>query len=194
LLDDEIQSIERLERMLSGFPELKILACEHLPEIAVGTIVMNRPDIVFLDVEMPGKSGFEVVEEVRSRNCRPIFIFVTAYNHYAIKAIKDAVFDYLLKPVDIDDLKNVIERYKQKHPDLFTSNEKIQQLSSKSILSDREKEILKLLMQGKTSKEIAKELFISKTTVDTHRKNILNKTGTKTTSELISTALEKCWI
>jgi DNA-binding NarL/FixJ family response regulator len=161
-------------------------------------------------------SGFDVVHEVRSHNCHPVFIFVTAFNQYAIKAIKDTVFDYILKPIDIDDLKEAIERYKDqlRRTTAFTKASAVERdegrplsprlrrlkgtkwedAGLKVILSDREKEVLKLMMHGKTSKEIADALFISKTTVDTHRRNILEKTGARNSTELISLALEKGWV
>jgi len=193
IADDEIGSIERLEKMLQSFPGFKVLAKEHIPELAVQSIVSLRPDIVFLDVEMPRISGFDVVHQVRERNCHPEFIFTTGYNHYAIKAIKETVFDYLLKPIDVDDLKEAIEKYKNRiSRAIVTNNEDL--TTNPVILSDREKEVLKLIMQGKTSKQIADELFISKTTVDTHRKNILEKTGARNSSELITMALEKGWV
>jgi len=191
IIDDERSAIERLEKILAIFPEIRILATEQIPEFAVETTVRNRPDIVFLDIEMSGMSGFEFVDAVRSRNCHPTFIFVTGHDHYAIKAIKDSVFDYLIKPVDIDDLKQAIERFKQKSSGISAPRDQKSQGTAVPALSDREKEVLKLLMQGKTSKQIAKELIISKTTVDTHRRNILEKTGAQNTSELISLSLEK---
>jgi len=191
-VDDETGSIERLEKILTNFPEIKILGKEMIPELAVQEIVRQRPDIVFSDVEMPRMSGLDLVHEVRSRNCHPVFIFTTGFNQYAIKAIKDAVFDYLLKPIDIDDLKEAIERYKINRESLHghpSGKESI--TSAKPVLSDREKEVLRLLIQGKNSKQIASALFISKTTVDTHRRNILEKTGAHNSSELIAIALEK---
>jgi len=191
--DDEIGCLERMETILQSFPEIKIVAKEHIPEFAVQAIVRLRPELVFIDVEMPRMSGFEVVHKVRECNCHPEFIFTTGFNHYAIKAIKEAVFDYLLKPIDVDDLKEVIEKYKRRIArGVDISKEDL--TMNPVVLSDREKEVIKLIMQGKTSKQIAEELFISKTTVDSHRGNILEKTGARNSSELISLALEKGWI
>jgi two-component system response regulator DesR len=196
IVDDELQSIERLESLLFGFPEIRILTKEHIPELAVSEIVRHRPDLVFIDVEMPRMSGFDVVHEVRSRNCHPVFIFATAFNQYAIKAIKEGVFDYILKPFDVDELKEAIERYKDQGTRTKDEGRKTrEEVKMTSVyLSDREKEVLRLIMQGKTSKEIAGELFISKTTVDSHRRNILEKTGARNSTELISLALEKGWV
>lgn len=189
IVDDEIASIERLEKLLQSYPEIKILAKEYIPQLAIQAIVRFRPDIVFLDIEMPRMSGFDLVHQVRERNCHPEFIFTTGFNQYAIKAIKETVFDYLLKPIDIDDLNEAIERYKKRNQQRIEPGSETL-MNNRPKLSDREKEVLKLIMQGKTSKQIADELFISKTTVDSHRSNILEKTGAKNSVELISFAFE----
>jgi len=67
-----------------------------------------------MDIEMPGKSGLELAEEIKKNHLNTKVVFITAYDHYAIKAIKNNAFDYLLKPVNIDELKATIERYKAK--------------------------------------------------------------------------------
>jgi DNA-binding NarL/FixJ family response regulator len=191
IIDDEVLGLDRMKQLLSGFPEIRVLSLEHIPELAIQSILRYRPDVVFLDVEMPRTSGFGIVEEVRSRNCHPEFIFITGFEQYAIKALKEGVFDYILKPVDVDELKAAIGRYKEKIREI-KPKDKRQGLGV--ILSDREKEVLKLMMQGKTSTEIGETLFISKNTVDTHRRNILEKTESRNSTELISKALEKGWV
>ena len=191
IIDDEVLGLDRMKQLLSGFPEIRVLSLEHIPELAIQSILRYRPDVVFLYVEMPRTSGFGIVEEVRSRNCHPEFIFITGFEQYAIKALKEGVFDYILKPVDVDELKAAIGRYKEKIREI-KPKDKRQGLGV--ILSDREKEVLKLMMQGKTSTEIGETLFISKNTVDTHRRNILEKTESRNSTELISKALEKGWV
>ncbi len=179
IVDDERESGERMVQILDHFEEIEVIANENEPESAVKKILATKPDIVFLDVEMPRMSGFDVVNEIKKNNGNPLFVFVTAYDQYAIKAIKKGAFDYLLKPVDIDELKETIELYKKN-----SSTEYIKKKQDSYNLTKREKEIISLLVNGKTSKEIANELFISKNTVDTHRRNILEKTGLRSTVEL----------
>lgn len=179
LVDDEKLSLNRLTDLLRLFPNVEILAKEFETESAIERIVKTKPDIVFLDIEMPGMTGFTLIEEVRKQFVFPKFIIVTAFNQYAVKAIKKEAFDFLIKPVDIDDLKECLERYDQKQnhfPHIENSN-----------LSEREKEIAHFICRGKTSQEIAEILFISKHTVDTHRRRILDKLGVKSTAELIVT-------
>ncbi len=176
LVDDEKLSLNRMTDLLKLFEHVEILHTEFEPETAIERIVKTQPDIVFLDIEMPGMTGFTLIEKVRSQFVFPTFIMVTAFSQYAVKAIKKEAFDFLVKPVDIDDLRECLERFDQKQnhfPHIDNSN-----------LSDREKEVAKLLCKGLTSQEIAEILFISKHTVDTHRRRILEKLGIKSTAEL----------
>jgi len=190
VLDDERMACERLAVMLTKFDDVKVIGMENIPEQAIENILKKKPDMVFIDVEMPRMSGFDVVKSIREKNFNPTFIFVTAYNQYAIKAIKNEAFDYLLKPVDIDELKNTLDRFRESHRLKYGEVISYSMTTEGIHLSDREKEILRLIVQCKTSKQIAGELFISKNTVDTHRRNLLEKTGLKNTQELILWAIE----
>lgn len=189
VLDDEKEARDRLVILLGKSKCIKIISIEENPEDAVKTIVEKKPDMVFIDVEMPRMTGFDVVREVREKNVFPDFIFVTGYNQYAIKAIKKDAFDYLLKPVDIDELNECIDRYKKKLLTRIKDNRPMDP-NIKCHFSERELEIIKHIALYKTSKEIADELHISKNTVDTHRRNILEKAGLHKTSELIMFAFE----
>lgn len=171
LIDDEQIAIDRLKVLLKHFPEIQILKTTTNALNSVELISSLEPDLVFLDVEMPGKTGLEVAETLKKQNCCSKIIFTTSYDHYAIEAIRNNAFDYILKPVSIKVLKEVIERYKS---------------NLNSILSQRELSVLHLVTKGLSSKEIADKLFISKHTVDTHRRNILHKTNCKNATELIN--------
>jgi two-component system response regulator LytT len=181
IVDDEIPVLNRLENLLLKFEDIKILAKEVTPETAIEKIISLKPDIVFIDVEMPRMNGFDVVKTVREELVFPTFIFVTAWQQYAIRALKQSAFDYLLKPVDTIELKESLERYRQTKSQI----DKVFDLPMLKCLCEREREILKYVIKGYTSKQIAELLFISKATVDTHRKNILVKTGTPKLSDLI---------
>ena len=189
VLDDEKEARDRLVILLSKVEGIKIIGIEEEPEKAIKSISQKLPDLVFIDVEMPRLTGFDVVKEIRKNNVNPNFIFVTGYNQYAIKAIKKEAFDYLLKPVDIDELNETLNRYKS------NLNTRLKENKSKNsevlmLFSKREIEIIKLLAEYKTSKQIAEKLFISKNTVDTHRKNILEKARLHKTAELIVFAIK----
>ena len=189
ILDDESGPRERLAVLLGKMENVKIIGIEADPEAAINVINQKNPNIVFIDVEMPRLSGFDVVKEVHRTKPKQDFIFVTGYNQYAIKAIKAEAFDFLLKPVDIDELRDTIERY---HKRLLTRPNKTTFQDSKILdcLTERELEVLKLIGYHRTAYEIANELNLSKHTIDTHRKNILEKTGLHKTSQLVVFAIE----
>ncbi len=109
LVDDEVDAIETLSIMLTEFiKDIEIVGTANSAIEAIKLINAKNPDLVFLDVEMPHASGFDVLEGVANRNFQVIFI--TAYDHYAIKAIKANAIDYLMKPVHIDELSHSIEK------------------------------------------------------------------------------------
>lgn len=112
IVDDEPEARDILESLLTDFSDIEILSKENSVDTALISILKHKPDIIFLDIDMPNKNGFELVKELKHINLCPTIIFVTAYNHFAIEAIKHAAFDYIMKPVDIDDLQLCISRYK----------------------------------------------------------------------------------
>lgn len=185
IIDDEVEACDRLESILNKIENVKVIAKHTNSEIGISEVINLYPDIVFIDVEMPRKSGFDIIKEIKEQKVFPTFIFVTAYNQYVIKAIRNSAFDYLLKPVDIDELKESINRFKEtmraKHK--YNLPKKLKSLYA---LTDREIEIIELLFERKSSSEIGEILFISKHTVDTHRRNILKKIDVKSTGELVS--------
>ncbi len=170
LVDDELRAINRMKLLLSHFPEVEILDQITNPIESVTVILNNNPDLVFLDVEMPGITGLEIAEEINRNLLDTKVVFITSHEHYAIKAIKSDAFDYLLKPVSIDELKHTIDRFKAK---------------MQSNLTKRELEIIRAIAQGLNSKKIGELLHISRHTVDTHRRTILEKTCNSNTAGLI---------
>ncbi|MCT4590549.1 MAG: response regulator transcription factor [Carboxylicivirga sp.] len=178
LLDDEILANDRLERLLGLQSNIKIVGRKSCPEGAIKEIIRLRPDLVFVDVEMPRLSGFDVVEQLKLSGVKSTFIFVTGFEQYAVKAIRNEAFDFLVKPIDVDDLKAALERYKNKKATI--------NIPSGWELSEREKEVLELVVKGRTSLQIAEELFLSKHTIDIHRRRLIEKSGCRNTSELIA--------
>lgn len=111
IIDDEADARERLADLLSKCQHLQLLHSYGKPHEALQGIADHKPNLVFVDVEMPMMSGFELVKAVQASDHHPHYVFVTAYNQYAIKAIKAEAFDFLLKPVDIDELKETLQRF-----------------------------------------------------------------------------------
>lgn len=111
IVDDDEQCIKSLATLLEKDPRIEITATFNNPTEAVTGIVMNKPDILFLDIQMPVKSGFDIISDIRNAGIEPPVIFVTAYDKFAIEAIRSAAFDYLLKPVNERELSYSLERF-----------------------------------------------------------------------------------
>jgi two-component system LytT family response regulator len=107
IIDDEAKGRLALREKLSAYcPQVTVLAEASNGEEALLLIRRHDPQLIFLDIEMPRMNGFEMLNQIAERNFH--IIFTTAYDQYAIKAIKYAAFDYLLKPIDIEELKTAI--------------------------------------------------------------------------------------
>ncbi|MGF2414309.1 MAG: LytR/AlgR family response regulator transcription factor, partial [Ferruginibacter sp.] len=109
IIDDEAKGRLALrEKLLSYCPQIKVLAEATNGQEAITLIQHHKPQLIFLDIEMPRMNGFEMLNELPEKNFH--IIFTTAYDQYAIKAIKYAAFDYLLKPIDIEELRAAVTK------------------------------------------------------------------------------------
>ena len=111
IIDDEKLARELLEEYLTDYDEIEIIGECATGEEAVKEIDKQKPDLIFLDVQMPGMDGFEVLETIEHK---PFVIFSTAYDNYAIQAFEENAVDYLLKPVDKERFNVAIERIKKR--------------------------------------------------------------------------------
>ena len=116
LIDDEPNATATLAEMMAlKCPELEILAQINSAKEAVTKIPQLNPDLLFLDVEMPFMNGFEVLQQLGKISFK--VIFTTSHEKYALRAIKFAAIDYLLKPIDLQELKAAVERAKEERKD-----------------------------------------------------------------------------
>lgn len=109
IVDDERLARKELTNLLAEFKDVEIIAECDSADDAIAEVDRLKPDVVFLDIHMPGKDGFGVLEEL---DYTPHVIFVTAYDEYAIKAFEVNALDYLLKPIQTDRLKEAISKIK----------------------------------------------------------------------------------
>lgn len=107
IIDDERLARQELREMLANYKQVNILAEFDNSEEAIEAINSEKPDLIFLDIHMPGKDGFALLQ---SLNYVPNVIFVTAYDEYALKAFEVSALDYLVKPVEQARLKAAIEK------------------------------------------------------------------------------------
>lgn len=134
IIEDEKRAQMLLQNILEKhFPIIEIMAiADDLPS-GVKAIHKHKPDFVFLDIEMPNFSGLEILDFFNEKEVDFSIIFTTAYNHYAIEALKIAAVDYLLKPLNKEDIKEALERFEKKNS--AYNQESFSSL--KSIISDK---------------------------------------------------------
>ena len=108
LVDDEPIAIDRLRALLSEHARVEVVGAGIDPAAVLADIRASDPDVLFLDIEMPGLSGFELLERLGSP--QPLVVFTTAYDQYALDAFKVNSIDYLLKPIERTDLARAIAK------------------------------------------------------------------------------------
>jgi len=113
LIDDEPDGIRTLKKMLElHCPQVNVIAVYSNPLVAQAEMEALQPDVIFLDIQMPGKSGLELLTELSVKNFE--VIFVTAHNEYMLQALQYSAADYLLKPVDEDRLIEAVQRVEKR--------------------------------------------------------------------------------
>ena len=110
LVDDELPAVKRLTRLLQATGRVEIVGAEMNPVAAIDAIRVASPDILFLDIQMPGLTGFDLLARVERQ---PFVIFTTAYDQYALKAFEVNSIDYLLKPVEPEELDRALNKLEQ---------------------------------------------------------------------------------
>lgn len=156
IVDDEPLGRERIRTLLDHHPEVDIGGECQDGEEAVKAIRKGGYDLVFLDVQMPHKDGFEVIRQVGVDRMPPV-IFVTAYDQYALRAFEVHALDYLLKPFDVDRFDEALDR--------------VVKLTTQRPQADREEQMLRLLEDLKPKAEPAERLMIK-----THQRIIFVRT------------------
>lgn len=113
IVDDEQPARDELAYLLSHFNEIEIVGQADSAGKAVSLIKKLSPDLVFLDIQMPGKDGFHVISELSHMEKLPCFVFATAYDQYAVKAFEESAVDYILKPVSRERLGRTLDRVRK---------------------------------------------------------------------------------
>lgn len=129
IVDDEVGARESLSKMLEkNCKQIEIVAKADSAQAAYDLITQHQPDLVFLDIEMPKGNAFDLLEKFKDINFN--IIFTTAYDHYAIKAIKFSAVDYILKPIDPEELIQAVKRVESKIGQKDTLNNQFKALLS----------------------------------------------------------------
>jgi two-component system LytT family response regulator len=113
IIDDEKRGRNILSQLLQKHcNNVEVVALAESATQAKELVALHKPDLLFLDVEMPKQTGFDFLQSIKEKNFA--VIFVTAHDQYAVKAFKFSALDFLLKPIDVDDLKNAVQKAEEK--------------------------------------------------------------------------------
>ena len=184
-----------LSSLLDLEEDLEIIAQASNGEEALKMIQELKPDVCLMDIEMPIKSGIEVAEELSrvGSACKLIILTTFARPGYFERAVNADVAGYLLKDGSSDDLadsiRNAMKGKREYAPELVHAS-----MKSRNPLSEKERQILRFIEGGKTSREIASTLYLSQGTVRNYTSEIINKLYTRNRIEAVSIAKEKGWI
>jgi len=112
LVDDELPALKRLTRLLESTKKVEIIGSSMNPVDAIKALSADLPDVLFLDIQMPGMNGFDLLAALERQ---PVVIFTTAYDQYALKAFEVNSIDYLLKPIEPEQLERALKKLEQFH-------------------------------------------------------------------------------
>lgn len=206
LVDDQTLFLKGLRLILEGFEEIEIVIEVTSGEALFSAMSDVVPDVVLLDLKMPGMDGIEVAEKLRPQYPDVKIILLTMHDdeRFIQHVLSVGANGYLLKNEEPEVLREAINKVLNQDyylndyvaKALFNNIKKQQpgaapaQPSAPLSLTPREQEILRLICQEMTTGEIAEQLFISKRTVEGHRQNLLDKTGVRNTAGLVIFALK----
>ena len=195
IVDDHPLVVEGIQSILETYDDLNVVGALSGGQDLIDRIEVLNPDVVLLDLNMPGISGLTATEIVLERRPKTRILILSMHDsaEYITTALSHGAMGYLLKDVDTDEIKRAIDTVMAGGRYFCGGASKA--LAPKSpegreALTDREQTILLQLATGKSNKEVAVELSISVRTVETHRKNIKRKLGISSTAGLTRYALE----
>ena len=199
IVDDHALVRSGLEAFLLVQKDLKLVAQARNGQQAVTLCAETQPDVVLMDLLMPGMGGIEAISQIKQQFPHIQFIALTSYKDQELVqgALQAGAIGYLLKDVSAEDLANAIRSARVGRPALAPeAAQALIQFSTKgpavgADLTERECEVLSLMVDGFNNPEIAERLFISKGTVKFHVSNILSKLSVSSRTEAVSLALQR---
>jgi DNA-binding NarL/FixJ family response regulator len=195
IVDDHYMVIEGIRTMLQDEADFELIGHASNTSSCLSFIKNSLPDIILMDISMPGKSGVELCKEVRETYPSVFVIGLSTFNQFTFidAMMENGASGYLLKNAGKEEITRAIKEVAKGKTYMsdeasFTLKHAAHQDSP--VLTRRENEILRLIADGLTNPEIAQKLFLSLSTVDTHRKSLMRKLNIKNTALLIRYAVD----
>ncbi|MBX2915793.1 MAG: response regulator transcription factor [Cyclobacteriaceae bacterium] len=195
LIDDHVILLDGIKALLTQESDFSLVGTASTAEAGLAMLAKEHPDVLITDFNLPGMDGLSLIRRVKKQfpQIKIMVLSMHQETHLVKEILREGVEAYLLKK---DSHKELIEALKHvRTGKIYLSNEinkmlvrSLQGTDETKLLSDREREVLKLIAKEYSNKQIAEELFISEHTVETHRKNIFRKTGTGSLVGLIKFA------
>lgn len=196
IVDDHPIVIEGLKILLQNEPNIQVVGGFDTGEGLLAYIKLNKVDLILLDITLPDINGMDLCQMIKKESLATMILILSNHTERSIimQTIQNGASGYLLKNSSITELRKCIAEalkgnicYSKEVVEILSRPTK-NQLQGRPQLTRREKQILALIAEGKTSQAIAAELFVSPLTVDTHRKNLMQKFEVKNVAELIMVA------
>ncbi|MDO7904835.1 response regulator transcription factor [Paenibacillus sp. JX-17] len=193
IAEDQRMLLGALASLLDLEDDMEVIGRASNGEEALQLVHKHQPDICIMDIEMPAKSGLDAAEEMKGNSsCKVIILTTFARSGYFERALKAGVSGYLLKDSPIEELAQTI-RSVMAGRRIYASELVDDGYGEKNPLTEREKEVLELIAEGKNTKEISSELFITTGTVRNYVSVILDKLNVSNRIEAIKHFKEKGW-
>ncbi|WP_059103141.1 response regulator transcription factor [Shouchella shacheensis] len=193
IAEDQQLLLGALGSLLNLEEDMEVVGKGSNGEEAVHFVKEHQPDICILDIEMPVKSGLEAAEELKETDCKTIILTTFARSGYFQRALQAGVSGYLLKDSPSEELADAI-RSTMAGKRLYAPELMDDMYGEVNPLTEREKEVLQLVADGKSTKEIAAELNITIGTVRNYVSMILDKLAVKNRIEAMTLGKEKGWV
>lgn len=193
IAEDQRMLLGALASLLDLEEDMRVVGRASNGEEAIALVERHRPDVCIMDIEMPAKSGLEAAEEIKGK-CKVIILTTFARAGYFERAVKASVSGYLLKDSPSEELASSIRSIMSGRK-IYASElmDEAYGGGGDNPLTEREKEVLELVADGKNTKEIANELFLTTGTVRNYISVILDKLGVSNRIEAITRFKEKGW-
>lgn len=193
IVDDHYMVIEGIHSLLQNEKNIEWMGHAMNAESCLAFLKNRQPDVIFMDINLPDKSGIDLCKEVKQHYPSVFIIGLSTFNQQSFisKMMENGASGYVLKNATKEELLFAVQtvirgRTYLSHEAAMVADKKVS--SDLPLLTRREKEVLELIADGLTTQEIADKLFVSATTVETHRKNLLLKLEAKNVAAMIKIA------
>jgi two-component system response regulator DesR len=192
IAEDQRMLLGALASLLDLEEDMQVVGKASSGGEAVRLVQLHKPDICIMDIEMPGKSGLEAAEELKGTGCKVMILTTFARSGYFERAIKSGASGYLLKDSPSEELADSIRSIMAGRR-IYATELVDDAYGHENPLTEREKEVLLLIADGKNTKDIASELYLTNGTVRNYISVILDKLGVSNRVEAITRFKEKGW-